>query len=172
MVVRVMPGGWPANWWVAACLTVFSLALAVAAAIKRQPPDFSALPPLAVVRNRQQHKLWTIRVAAAAHLIAIDTAAAPPAPAEHAFQLWLTGPNGSQSLGLLPPAGRKIIPQTPRLIARLDAHCGELGVTLEPARGSVTGRPSGPLLFRAGFAAGLPLGSDCAMVASVSGLLR
>lgn len=162
----------PANRWVAACLAVFALALAAAAAIKRQPPDFSALPPAAVVRDRQQHTLWTIRVAAAAHLIAVDAVNAPPVPEGHAFQLWLSGPDGSGSLGLLPPAGRKIIPETPRLIARLDAHRGKLGVTLEPARGSVTGRPSGPLLFGAGFVAGVPLASDCATIASVSGLSR
>ncbi len=138
---------------IAAGVAVLALALAVAAMIEREPADFSALPPLAVVRDTQLHPLWTIRMAAAAHLIAVDAVGAPTAPDGQAYQLWLSGPNGTPSLGLLPAAGRKVIPETPAAVARLSAAQGELNVTLEPARGSVTGQPSGPVMFHAQLAA-------------------
>jgi anti-sigma-K factor RskA len=160
----------PSRWHVAACLAVLALALTVAGVIKRRPANFSALPPLALVRDRQQHKLWAIRVAPAAHQIAVDAADVPPLPDGHAYQLWLSGPKGAHSLGLLPTAGRKIIPERPALIARLDAGRGEFTVTLEPARGSITGRPSGPALYHARWVSDGPRGSGCAMIASVSGL--
>jgi anti-sigma-K factor RskA len=138
----------------AGCLAVLALALVVAAAIKRQPADFSALPPLVLVRDRQQHTLWAIRVAAASHQIAVEAVAAPPLPEGRAYQLWLSGPNGARSLGLLPEAGRRIIPEMPAPITRLDAGHGMLEVTLEPARGSVTEHPSGPVMFRSALAGG------------------
>jgi anti-sigma-K factor RskA len=142
----------PERWKIAACLAVLALALVVAAAIAREPVDFSALPLLALVRDRQQHPLWSIRVAAAAHLIAVEAVTAPPLPDERAYQLWLSGPNGVRSLGLLPEAGRRIIPEMPALIARLEAGNGKLDVTLEPAHGSITGQPSGPVMFRSALA--------------------
>lgn len=168
MAIRITPE----RWLVAGCLGVLALALAVAAAIKRAPADFSGLPPLAVIRDRQHHPLWTIRVAAAAHLIAVDAEDAPPLPAGHAYQLWLSGPDGVQSLGLLPASGRKVIPEVPALVARLGAGRGELSVTLEEARGSVTAGPHGPVMFRSRWVAGGPPGSGCTTVASVSGSPR
>lgn len=149
-----MSGLAPPRRQVAGCLAVLVLALIVAAVIRRAPPDFSASPPLAFVRDRQRHPLWAIRIAAAAHLVAVDAVDAPPVPAGQAYQLWLTGPNGAQSLGLLPIAGRKIIPEMPALIAALGNRRGELTVTLEPSRGSVTGRPSGTAMFHSPLASG------------------
>ena len=128
-------------------VAIFVLALGVAAIIKRHPAEFAA-SPIALVRDMNQHPRWAIRLSAAAHLIAVDALDAPPAPAGQAYQLWLSGPDGPRSLGLLPAAGRKIIPETPALIAALAAGHGVLAVTLEPARGSATGRPSGPAMFR------------------------
>jgi hypothetical protein len=75
-------------------------------------------------------------------------------------------------LGLLPAAGRKIIPEMPALITCLDAGRGEFTVTLEPARGSVTGRPRGPVMFRAQTVSGGARASGCVLIASVSGLQR
>ena len=144
----------PRRQLLAGCLAVLAVALAVAAAIQRQPTDFSALQPLAIVHDRERHPLWAIRVAGPAHLLAADALDAPPPPPGHAYQLWLSGSSAARSLGLLPAAGRKVIPEVPALIARLDAGNGVLTVTLEPARGSVTGQPSGPVMFRSQIDAG------------------
>jgi anti-sigma-K factor RskA len=124
-------------------------ALLVAAIIARDPPDFSDISIVAVVRDGERHPVWAIRLARAAHQIAADTLRDEPAPPGRVYQLWLlvadrTGPH---QLGLLPPSGRKRIAVSPEN-ARLLAGIGELVVTLEPAGGSPNREPSGPPVFR------------------------
>jgi anti-sigma-K factor RskA len=127
-----------------------SLALLVAALVARDPPDFAEKPVLAVLRDGGGRPAWAIRLARAAHQIALDSLG-PPAPAAgKAYQLWLAMPDAEapQPLGLPPLSGRKIIAETPANIRRL-AGKGELRVTLEPANATLVGAPSGPVLFRA-----------------------
>jgi anti-sigma-K factor RskA len=131
-------------------VATLALAFAVAVVVKRPPPDFSALAPIATLRDESRRPLWSIRLAAAAHQIAVDPIGAVRPPAGRGYQLWLKTSGGAQSLGLLPAAGRKVIPEVPALAAAL-AGSGELLVTLEPARGSDTGEPNGPVLFQAAF---------------------
>ncbi len=148
---------WPAKlwadirvWrWAAGVLATLSLALLVAAIVARDPPDFSDVSIVAVVRDGERHPVWAIRLARAAHQMAADTLRDEPAPPGRVYQLWLlvadrTGPH---QLGLLPPSGRKRIAVSPEN-ARLLAGTGELVVTLEPAGGSPNRGPSGPPVFR------------------------
>lgn len=131
-----------------AVLGTLSLALFVAAIIAREPPDFSAMPIVAVVRDGEQHPIWAIRLARAAHQIAADSLRPQPTPAGGVYQLWLLmpGSTGPHPLGLLPQLGRKRIAVTPEN-ARLLAGEGELEVTLEPIGGSRGPGPSGPTMF-------------------------
>ena len=131
-----------------AVLATVSSALLVAAIIAREPPDFSAMPVVAIVRDGEQHAIWAIRLARAAHQIAADCLRPGPAPVGGVYQLWLLIPDstGPHPLGLLPRSGRKPIPVTPEN-ARLLAGEGELEVTLEPIGGSRGSGPSGPALF-------------------------
>jgi anti-sigma-K factor RskA len=131
-------------------LATLALALFVAAIIARPPPDFSAMPVVAVVRDGERHPIWAIRLARAAHQIAADSLRPQPAPVDHAYQLWLLVPGSTpRPLGLLPQSERKRIAVTPEN-ARLLGGDGELEVTLEPTGGSPARGPSGPVLFRAG----------------------
>jgi anti-sigma-K factor RskA len=126
-----------------------SVALLVAAVIAREPPEFSAMPIIAVVRDGEQHPIWTIRLARAAHQIAIDSLRPAAPPAGRVYQLWLLTPTPTapRQLGLLPQSGRKRVAVTPEN-ARLLALEGELEVTLEPMGGSGGPEPSGPIVFR------------------------
>ncbi len=128
---------------------VLSLALLVGAIIARDPPEFSSLPVIAVVRDGEQHPIWAVRLARAAHQIAADSLHAQPVPAGHVYQLWLSVPDGValRQLGLLPQSGRKRIAVSPR-DAQLLMGAGELVVTLEPPGGSPGRAPSGPTVFR------------------------
>ncbi len=135
---------------IAAIVATAALALLVAASVKRPPPEFSALPVVATVRDEAGRPLWAIRLAGAAHEIAVDSLAAAEPPAGHAYQLWLDAAGGPRSLGLLPVRGRKVIPEIPSRATQL-LGSGTLLVTLEPARGSVGAGPSGPVAFRAAF---------------------
>jgi anti-sigma-K factor RskA len=130
-------------------VATLALAFLVAAVAKRAPPDFAA-SPIAAVHDASGHLLWAIRLAPAAHEIAVDVLhPAPPAPG-HAYQLWAETPRGPRSLGLLPQTGRTIIPEMPAQAARL-ADKGVLLISLEPAAGSPLAQPTGLIVFRAAF---------------------
>ena len=133
-----------------AVLATLSLALLFAAIIAREPPDFSAMPVIAIVRDGEQHPVWMIRLARTAHQIAADSLRPQPVPADHVYQLWLLASDGAarRNIGLLPQSERKVIAVTPENAHRLAGE-GELEVTLEPAGGSPAPAPSGPVLFRA-----------------------
>ena len=133
----------------AAVLATVALALLVAALVARPSPDFSERPVIALVRDGGRHPLWAIRLARSAHQIAVDSLAAPPVAAGHAYQLWLEPPGtgAPRPLGLLPQAGRKVIAETP-VDTRLLTDPGELVVTLEAKGGSQQIGPTGPTLFR------------------------
>jgi anti-sigma-K factor RskA len=135
--------------WATGVFATLSLALLVAAMIAHDPPDFSDISIVAVVRDGERHPVWAIRLARAAHQIAADTLRDEPAPAGRVYQLWLlvADRSGPRQLGLLPPSGRKRIAVSPEN-ARLLAGAGELVVTLEPAGGSPNREPSGPPVFR------------------------
>jgi anti-sigma-K factor RskA len=150
--LSALAGIWDkAAFWrsLAAGLAVALSAVFVAALVGRAPPDFSAEPIVAMVRDGGQHPLWTIRLAASAHQIAADSLHPPPAPAGHVYQLWLEAPGAGppRPLGLLPQSGRKALAESPANI-RLLSGSGALVVTLEPMGGSPGPGPSGPPLFR------------------------
>ena len=130
-------------------LATLALALLVAASIVRAPPDPSAMPVVAVLRNGEHRPIWAIRLDRTTHQIAADSLRPQPVPLDRVYQLWLLAPNvtAPRPLGLLPQSARKRIPVTSEN-ARLLAGGGELEVTLEPAGGSPAPGPSGPVLFR------------------------
>jgi anti-sigma-K factor RskA len=140
-----------ARFWrgTAAVLATAASALLVAALVARPPPDFAERPVIAVLRDAAHHPGWAIRLARAAHQIALDSLAPPAPPAGKAYQLWLAAPGtATQPLGLPPATGRKIIAETPANISRL-AKGAELWVTLEPATGTLAEAPSGPPVYHA-----------------------
>jgi anti-sigma-K factor RskA len=132
-------------------LGILALCLLVAALIRRPPPDFAAQPILAVLPDGAGHPLWRIRLAPAADEITVEAVRPPTVIPGHACQLWLAaaGVVGLQQIGLLPQAGRAIIPVTPEVSQWLRRRAGRLVVTLEPAAGSPLPGPSGPILYRA-----------------------
>jgi len=133
-----------------AVLATLSLALLVAALVSREPPDFSSMPVIAVVRDGEQHPVWAIRLARDAHQIAVDSLRPQIAPGDHVYQLWLLGADAGapRPIALLPRSERRVIAVTPEN-ARLLAGEGELEVSLEPVGGSLASGPSGPIIFRA-----------------------
>jgi anti-sigma-K factor RskA len=134
----------------AGVLATLALAFLVAAVITRDPPDFSRMPVIAVVRDGNEHPVWAIRLARASHQIAADSLRVQPVPPDHVYQLWLLDAETTapRPLGLLPGSGRKRIAVSPGNARRLTG-AGALLITLEPPGGSPTPSPSGPTVFRA-----------------------
>jgi anti-sigma-K factor RskA len=133
----------------AAVLGTLALALVVAAAISRDPPDFSSMPIVALVRDGEQNPIWAIRLAGAAHQISVESLRSASPPAGCTYRLWLSVADriALHQLGLLPLSGHKSIAVSPQQ-ARLLGAAGELVVTMEPIGGSPGRQPSGPVLFR------------------------
>jgi anti-sigma-K factor RskA len=145
-----------ARFWrgVAAVLATAALALLAAALVARDPPDFAERPVIAVLRDAGHRPAWSVRLARAAHQIAVDGLDPPPPPGDKAYQLWLAAPGAAvEPLGLLPLSGRKVIAETPTNIRRL-AGTGEVLVTLEPAKGPLADAPREQPVFRASLAGG------------------
>ena len=101
-------------------LATLSLALLVAAMVAREPPDFSAMPVIAIVRDGEQHPVWAIRLARAAHQIAADSLRPQSVPADRVYQLWLLVSDATtpHPIGLLPRSERKVIAEIGRASCR------------------------------------------------------
>ena len=108
-----------------------------------EPPGVQAV----VVRGERQQPLWLVKVDWAAGSVSAEAVAAEPAGEGKDHELWLLG--GSQepplSLGLLPAQGR-LSRAVERLAERRPSATG-VAVSLEPAGGSPTGQPTGPVLY-------------------------
>ena len=145
------------GWWdssriwrnAAAALATLCVALLVAAVISRDPPEFSCIPVIAVVRDGEHRPIWEIRLASAAHQIAAASLLTEAAPTGYVHQLWLSAANAGhpRRLGVLPQSGSKRIAVSPQTV-RLLAGAGEVFVTLEPPRGPAGPGPSSPAIFR------------------------
>src|SRR5260370_7102632 len=67
--------------WAAAVMATLSLGLLVAAIIARDPPDFSDISIVAVVRDGGRHPVWAIRLARPPpHLSPHNLLSEPPPP--------------------------------------------------------------------------------------------
>ena len=94
-MIAAMPNLWGNIFFWRRATGVFaalSLALLVAAIVGHDPPEFSSMPVIAVVRDGEQRPIWVVRLARAAHQIAADSVHVQSAPAGHVYQLWLSAP--------------------------------------------------------------------------------
>ena len=109
---------------------------------KAQSPAYLALlggenqaPVILAQANQQRHE------------VEIQTIAPLEIQSGKSFELWLIkGKNAPQSLGLLPASGKITIAIPSALQAGIAAN-NLLAVSLEPAGGSPTHQPTGPVLF-------------------------
>jgi len=138
-------GGWLDSlaFWRGATFAAATLAaVAVVYIALRNPP-----PPtnvVAVLSDDQGDPAWIAQtgangrdvMVAPIHSVAIDAA--------HAYELWAIAGGAPKPLGLLPPqAGDKLMVQ-----AALVPPSGVLAISLEPAGGSPTGLPTGPVVYK------------------------
>lgn len=102
---------------------------------------------IAVVADAAGKPLWVVRVAARELRInAVGAAADQPGKS---YELWMLPDGGAPvSLGVLPSSGALTVSLADAAVATL-AHAPALAVSLEPAGGSPTGQPTGPVLYSA-----------------------
>lgn len=134
-------------------LAVFSSAVAVTLLVyvglgPVRAPDVA---PVAVLLSDPAGKQgWIVRLVAApkgAAQMRVATLGPPSAAPGKSFELWVLPASGAApiSLGLLPEQGEGLLSMPPAALSEL-AGAAALAVSLEPAGGSPTGAPTGPVL--------------------------
>ena len=100
---------------------------------------------VAVIQNEQQKSLWVLSISDNSIEVVPQRTIEPYSDKD--YQLWMLPADGSNpvSLGLLPEQAGSIM-LTPPDAFKL-AQVSGLAVSLEPAGGSPTGLPTGPVLY-------------------------
>lgn len=121
-------------------LVVVSVPLVVQQPVMEQPPVYNL-----VLRAEDQQPQWMVSVDWRERRLAMTRVAAETPPADKAHELWLvpTDDRPPVSLGLL--TGERVETQLPAQSRWSDAKA--FAVSLEPAGGSPTGQPTGPVLY-------------------------
>ncbi|HEY3515538.1 MAG TPA: anti-sigma factor, partial [Gammaproteobacteria bacterium] len=79
----------------------------------------------------------------------VNTVNPRPEPVGNSYELWMLQDNAAPvSLGLIPGVGNAVLPLSAAQLGVL-AQTMTLAVSLEPAGGSPTGLPTGPVIFTA-----------------------
>lgn len=111
-------------------------------------------PADGTLRGRAQQStgpttIWVLTAGSLEEPVQVSVLQPQPLPETQAFELWLLPGEGKppRSLGLLPDrgSGRLTLPQDVRTALSRGAA---LAVSLEPAGGSPTGQPRGPVLYQ------------------------
>jgi anti-sigma-K factor RskA len=114
------------------------------------PPPLAPSPNYIVVLNNPQGQpAWLVSADVRTGRLTIKTVHPQRLPANKAFELWML-PGGDQSprsLGLIPVSGRRSVALPPPS-TQVFAGAQGLAVSLEPAGGSPTGLPTGPVLYQ------------------------
>ncbi len=105
---------------------------------------------VAIFADQNAETLWVISADLDRGLLQTEAVTVPAAAGNTSYELWVLPADGPpQSLGLLPVnAGTVEIRISEQLIAAL-TDAGTLAISLEPAGGSPTGLPTGPVVYQA-----------------------
>lgn len=134
------------GFWRPAGLAAAAAAIALAIHVAGLAPVPPPLTHLAVLNDQSNKPAMVANLHASIDRLAIRAVAAGPVEPDKALELWLLPAGGGApvSLGLL--AGSETIVDLPHAHTTALAT-GGLAVSLEPAGGSPTGQPTGPVLF-------------------------
>lgn len=114
-----------------------------------QQPTVLVQQYVAVITNAQQQASWLARADLNNQQIIIKVVNEQTLPLDKAYELWMLPDAGKApvSMGLLSPDQDKTIILTKTIVTQLKSAQG-LAVSLEPAGGSPTGQPTGPVLYQ------------------------
>ncbi len=140
------------RFWRTIGLGASALAVALALYLGFGQPVVAPAPThVAVLAAADGAAALVARFDAGSGRLALTPVALPPVGSSHALELWLLPPAGGapRSLGLLPGAAAPAAYSYDLPAAEIgDLAGGALAVSLEPAGGSPTGQPTGPVLYQ------------------------
>ena len=145
----VSGAGWFASLWFWRGVSGF--AVAVAAALLLYVGVFQAQLPapspavVAVLNDQTGAPAWIATSGERRGEVVVAALNRQTIDAQHSFQLWAIAGGPPRPLGLLSPqpGGRLVVP-----VSAVPPTGGVLAVSLEPAGGSTTGAPTGPVMFQ------------------------
>lgn len=137
------------GWWRAWGLAASVMLVFVSVLMVQQPQPVDTLPPsIAVLSNESSQAAWVVQADYNKNLMVAQALQVKHPGQGKAYELWML-PKGEppKSLGLLPLTGKSSVVLTPEKRAILEKS-DALAVSLEPATGSPTGLPTGPVLYQ------------------------
>lgn len=140
------------GWWRGFSLVATAAALVLAVMLARTPTE---VPPaqqyVAVVNGPEAQPLWVVSVDATQGRLAIRSHNAAAPAATNSYELWILPAGGAapRSLGVMPTGTGSVDTELPVELRPLLASAQGLAVSLEPAGGSPTGAPTGPVVYQA-----------------------
>lgn len=124
--------------------------LALAVALMAPGPEPTWVGRVAIVENAADQPMWVITADTATGVIEARAVNAEAAAVDQAYELWMLPADGPpRSLGLLPVNGAVARHDIPPALLALLANAQGLAISLEPAGGSPTGQPTGPVVYQA-----------------------
>jgi anti-sigma-K factor RskA len=145
------PGLWQSlGFWrglgLAATAAAAALALYVGLAT---PPPAPGVAPLAVLADQAGRAGFVVAAEPAKRQLVLRAATSLLLPPGKSYELWLLPKGGAapRSLGLVSGAAPTVVKLTQSNAAALPEAAG-LAISLEPAGGSPTGQPTGPVLYQ------------------------
>jgi anti-sigma-K factor RskA len=130
----------------AATAAALVLAVMLATRITGAAPQY-----VAVFNGEPAQPLWVVKADARSGRVEIRSINAAAPGVGRDYELWLLPPDGAapRSMGLLPTGGARREAQLPAALTSLLGTAQGLAVSLEPAGGSPTGAPTGPVVYQA-----------------------
>ena len=147
--LRTAPRVRAAGIWPALAAALAIVAVLFAGLYFSQQPSVERPAYVSVVTDAATGPVWLLQAFTEARALRVSTVNPRPAPAGSSYELWMLPDGGNPvSLGLLPEMGA----------AQLGLNAAQLGVltrtmtlavSVEPAGGSPTGLPTGPVILTA-----------------------
>ncbi len=137
------------HWWQAAA-AVFALASMVLGTLYVIRGPIEAASYVAIVNDDQATPLWLVQAYSDAGELVVDAVDDRPAPEGSSYELWTLPDDGSGpvSLGVISGVGQTRVALSDEVLLIL-GQSSIVAVSLEPAGGSPTGAPTGPVLYTA-----------------------
>lgn len=140
-----------AGLWGGLSFAATAAAVVLAVILVQRLPDVAEPRYVAVFNDERAQPLWIVSADLDRDRLTIRPINATAPDAGKSFELWILPAGGAapRSMGLLPIGSATVDTQLPTTLRALLEDAQGLAVSLEPAGGSPTGAPTGPVLYQA-----------------------
>lgn len=139
------------NLWRGLSLAATAAALVLGVMLVLRLSTVAGPQYVAVFNDPQSQPLWVVRADLDHGRIEIKSIHAAAPAAANSYELWILPPGGAapRSMGVLPTGRTETEMEMPAELQALFGRAQGMAVSLEPAGGSPTGAPTGPIVYQA-----------------------